>query len=181
VKALALLAAAVVAITTTQHPTLLKAGTRFTCVLATPVDSATAKRGDTFVLRVNDDAMPALYGAVIRGHVTHVAQPRGLDRAEIGFLFDNITFVDRSSELIRAYVVSPNVTQRVASTPAPVRAYVPGAPNASTIVWQTQLGPKTTQTAQTGGYAYASRSGSPLVVAVGTQVTLVLASDLRIP
>jgi hypothetical protein len=178
----AMLAAVMVAITTTQHPTIIKANTRVACVLATPVDSATAKAGDEFVLRVNDDSQPSLYGAVIRGHITRVVQPHGLDRAEIAFLFDNITFINHTREPIRAYVISPNVSQRTASTPAPVSAYVPpGAPKPSTIVWQTQLGPKSTASAQTGGYAYASKNGAPIVAPAGAAVTLELASDLHTP
>ncbi|HTU70149.1 MAG TPA: hypothetical protein VMF11_07480 [Candidatus Baltobacteraceae bacterium] len=184
------LAAVIIAITTVQHPTLLRAGTRIQCVLGTTVDSSTARSGDEFILRVADDAHPSLYGAVIQGHITHVRQARGILPAEIAFWFDDITFLDRTREPIRAYVIAPNVTQRVAvppqaAVPPPGPPRLPntqsGPPARSTIVWQTQIGTRAGQTAQTGGVAYAAKTGVPLVARQGMLVTIELASDLTTP
>jgi hypothetical protein len=192
---LALLAAFVLAITTVPHPTTIKAGTRIACVMETAVNSSTAQAGDTFTLRVNDPAFPLLAGSIIQGHVTHVYQPRGFDRAEIAFLFDKIVFPNQSRQSIRAFVVSRNVVQRTAkSAPPPSSLYGPmtmpntvGPPNQSTMVWSMNINrhgssaPSQTQTAQTGGYAYAPTPHKPIVVQAGTPVTLQLASDLQTP
>ena len=183
-KLAAIVATLVVALTTVQHPTLLKAGTRIACTLVTAVNSSHAQSGDVFKLRVNDPAHPYLEGAVIEGHVTRVWQPRGLQRAEIGFLFDDITFVNHTKTPIRAYVISANVVQRDTSrTPMPVpnqAAMAVRGPSPNTIVWSATLGPKPAQSAQTGGFAYASKAG-PLIVAAGSPVTIELASDLTTP
>jgi hypothetical protein len=185
VKLAAILAAALVALTTVQHPTTIKAGTRIACLLVTAVDSTKAQSGDVFKLKVEDPAHPYLDGAVIEGHVTRVWQARGLQRAEIAFLFDDITFVNNTKTPIRAYVVSENVVQRTTHTPQPAMpnqaAMAVKGPSPSTIVWSTTLGPKPAQTSQTGGYAYASRGGVPLVVSAGSAVTIQLASDLTTP
>jgi len=182
VNLLAALAAVVVAITTTTTSTTIKAHTRIMCVLGTTVDSSTAKRGDEFILRVDDDAQPSLYGAVIQGHVTRVIQPHGIEPAEIAFLFDKITFLDHTSTQFRGFVVSANVVQHTTSTPGAMPPpKIPGAPPSSSIVWETQLGPRNTSTAQTGGIAYASRTGRPLVAKAGSPVTIELASDLQTP
>ncbi len=188
-SALATLAALVLAVTTLSQPTTLKAGTKIECVLQSTVDSRTAKAGDTFTLHVNDPSHPALAGARIKGHVTRVNGPFGMQPAEIAFLFDSITFASGAKEPIRAFVVSRNVVQRNATGPgAPVPPPGPvrmpntvGPPNQSTMAWSTQLGPKTQQTAQTGGYAYAASTTKPLVVQAGTPVTIDLASDLQVP
>lgn len=153
------------------------------------VDSSTAQAGDTFTLEVNDPSQPALAGARIRGHITHVSPPRGLQRAEIAFLFDSIRFAGGSRVPIRAYVLSRNVVQRNATgpgaplpPPGPVRLpNTVGPPNQSTMVWSTQLGPKPQGGAQTGGFAYAPNPHTPLVVEAGTPVTIQLASDLQVP
>ncbi len=190
---LAGLAALVLAVTTLQQPTTLKAGTRIACVMETAVNSSTASAGDTFKLRVNDPAFPQLAGAVIHGHVTHVYQPHGLERAEIAFLFDNIVFTSGARVPIRAFVVSRNVVQRTATGPGaplppPGTVSLPntvGPPNQSTMVWSMnlnlhgQIAPSTT--AQTGGFAYAPDRRKPIVVQAGTPVTLQLASDLQTP
>jgi len=177
----AAVAAVVVAITTTTTTTTIKAHTRILCVLGTTVDSSTAKPGDEFILRVNDDGQPALYGAVIQGHITRVTSQHGIEPAEIAFLFDTITFLNHTSAPFRGFVVSANVVQHTTRTPGAVPPpNVPGPP-ASSIVWETQLGPKNTPAGQTGGIAYASSSGRPLVAKAGSPVTIELASDLQTP
>ena len=188
---LAALAAFVLAITTMQHSTTLKAGTRLSCVMETAIDSNTAQAGDTFTLRVTDPSYPLLDGSIVHGHVTHVYPPRGLERAEIAFLFDKIVFPDKSREPIRAFVVSRNVVQRTASGPGvplppPGPVTMPntvGPPNQSTMVWSTTFGGSSapSQTAQTGGFAYAPERHKPIVVQAGTPVTLQLASNLQTP
>ncbi|HTC30049.1 MAG TPA: hypothetical protein VK702_04935 [Candidatus Acidoferrum sp.] len=191
---IAALAAFVLAITTLQHATTLKAGARIACVMETAIDSAHAQAGDTFKLRVTDPSYPLLDGSIIHGHITHVYQPHGLDRAEIAFLFDNIVFPNKSREPIRAFVVSRNVVQRTANSQPPPSLYGPvtmpntvGPPNQSTMVWSTNFrvgggGNKAAApTAQTGGYAYAAAQNKPIVVQAGTPATIQLASDLQTP
>jgi hypothetical protein len=188
-NALAVVAAFVLGVTTLTQPVTLKSGTRIACVMHSAVDSRTAQAGDTFTLHVNDPSQPELAGARIKGHVTRVYSPRGLQRAEIAFLFDSITFASGANEPIRAYVVSRNVVRRNATGPgAPLPPPGPftmpntvGPPNQSTMVWSTTLGPKAPQTSQTGGFAYAPGRNTPLVVQAGTPVVIELASDLQVP
>jgi len=185
----AVLTAVVLAVTTLTQPTTLKAGTKIAVVMQNPIDSSTAQAGDTFTLDVHDPSLPGLAGAKIKGHITRVYAPRGFQPAELAFLFDSITFASGAKEPIRAYVLSRNIVQRNATGPgAPLPPPGPvampntvGPPNQSTMVWSTQLGPKTQQTAQTGGYAYASDRHKPLVIQAGTPGTIELASDLQVP
>jgi hypothetical protein len=188
-NALAVLLALVLGVTTLTQPITLKAGTKIAVVMQSAIDSRTSQSGDTFTLRVNDPSEPALAGARIKGHITRVNGPFGMQPAEIAFLFDSITFASGAKEPIRAFVVSRNVVQRNATgpgapAPPPGPFHMPntvGPPNQSTMVWSTQLGPKTQQTSQTGGFAYASSTGKPLVVQAGTPGTIQLASDLQVP
>jgi hypothetical protein len=188
-NAFEMLATVVLAVTTLTQPVTLKSGTKIAVVMQTAIDSRTAQAGDTFTVAVDDPSEPALAGARIKGHVTRVYSPHGFQRAEIAFLFDSITFASGAKEPIRAYVVSRNIVQRNATgpgvpVPPPGPVTMPntvGPPNQSTMVWSTQLGPKTQATAQTGGYAYASDRDKPLVVQAGTPGTIELASDLQVP
>ncbi len=192
---LAALATVVLGVTTLTQPTTLKAGTRISCVMETAVNSSTAQAGDTFKLSVKDPALPSLAGAVIHGHITHVYQPHGFERAEIAFLFDTIVFSDGARVPIRAFVVSRNVVQRTATGPgAPLPPPGPvsmpntvGPPNQSSMIWSMNMNlggggsSSPSQTAQTGGFAYASERRKPIVVQVGAPVTLQLASSLQTP
>lgn len=188
-NAAAVIAAVLLGVTTLSQPVTLKSGTKIACVMQTAVDSRTAQHGDTFTLHVSDPSQPELAGAQITGHITRVYAARGTQPAEIAFLFDSITFASGAKEPIRAYVVSRNVVQRNATGPgAPVPPPGPirmpntvGPPNQSTMVWSTQLGPKTQETSQTGGFAYASDRSKPLVVQAGTPVVIQLASSLQVP
>ena len=176
------LAAALIAVTNVNTASVIKANTRILCELATTIDSRTAQPGDTFTLLVTDQNQPLLRGAYIQGHITSVVQAGGLHRSRMRFLLDTITFASKAREPIYAFVVGANVVQHVASSPPPVSALPtgrPGIPNS--IVWQTQLGPKTKNTAQTGGEVDASRSGAPVVAQAGTAVTVELASNLTVP
>jgi hypothetical protein len=186
---MAVLLALVLGVTTLSQPVTLKTGTKISCILQTDVDSRTAQAGDVLTLHVNDPSQPGLAGARINGHITRVNGPFGMQPAEIAFLFDSITFASGAKEPIRAFVVSRNVVQRNATGPgAPVPPPGPvrmpntvGPPNQSTMAWSAQLGPKTQQTSQTGGYAYAASVKKPLVAHAGTPVTIDLASDLQVP
>jgi hypothetical protein len=180
---LVLVAPQVVAIVTQQHAATIKAGSYINCMLETPVDSSTDKAGDEFALLVTDPSYPSLHGAKIVGHFTSVEQPRGVNLARMDFLFDTITFVNGTTEPIRAYVVNkPNVVRRTATTPPPA-VTPPPAPfqaSSSTIVWQLKVGPKD-QTAATGGTGYATRPGAQIHVNEGSSVTIELASSLKLP
>lgn len=176
-----MIAVAVVATVNLTAPSVIKADTQITTHLQSAFDSRTAQRGDTFTLRVTDNSDPRLQGATIKGHITRVVQGGGMHGTEIHFLFDTITFASGATEQIRAFVVSPNVAHHVVRTPAPVSAVPtgrPGIPNST--VWETQLGPKTENTAATGGVAYAG-GGAPIVAEPGTPVRIELASDLKVP
>ena len=181
-------AALVLAITTTQHGNVLRAGTTFNVTVQTPIDSTTAKDGDDIVLVVNDPSYPTLRDAKITAHVTSVRQASSVRPASIGFLFDSITFGNGMKEQFRGYVVSPRVSKREQGTPMP--AAVHGmqashntyfAPSKSTVVWQTDLGKPKTQTAPTGGHGYSTGPGVPIHVVAGTPAKLELASDLKTP
>lgn len=175
----------VVSISTTQHGNVLHAGTRFTAVLQTPVDSTTAQPGDSIVLLVNDPSYPALRDAKITAHVTRVWSATNQRRAEIGFLFDTITFGNGMKEQFRGFVDNARVTHWVKRTPEP--ASVAGiqsnpylAPNPNTIVWQKLLGGGA-PTQPTGGHAYSRAAGIPIRVPAGAATKLELASDLKTP
>lgn len=188
-NAVAALVALVLGVTTLTQPVTLRSGTRIACVMQTAVDSSKAQAGDTFTLDVNDPSQPALAGARIRGHITHVNGPFGMQPAEIAFLFDSIRFASGARVPIRAYVLSRNVVQRNdtgpgAPLPPPGPVRLPntvGPPNQSTMAWSTTLGPKNQSGPQTGGFAYAQARNKPLVVQAGTPVTIQLASDLQVP
>ncbi|MHB8148467.1 MAG: hypothetical protein ACYDGM_14555 [Vulcanimicrobiaceae bacterium] len=181
------LASQTVAISNPPHVTALPKGARIACRLQTPVDSRTARVGETFELYAVDPTKPELRGAVIDGYVTDVTKPRGLVRARIGFLFSSIKFLNGMKEPIHAYVVSQNVVERntARATPRPP-GQAPGmssafAPSRSTIVFEMQLGPKTVPAGQTGGYIYAQKSGGTIHITKGTPVTVALTSRLQIP
>lgn len=173
-------AAVVLAAINLTAPSVVKAGTQIDTQLQTAVDSRTAQQGDVFTLRVTDSREPALNGATIKGHFTRVVQGGEMRGTEIHFLFDTITFASGASEQIRAFVVAPNVVRHVVTTPAPVSAVPtgrPGIPNST--VWETQIGPKTSDSSPTGGVAYAS--SGPIEAKPGTPVRIELASDLKVP
>lgn len=177
----------VVAISTTQHANVLRAGTTFNVLVQTPVDSTTAQVGDNIVLVVNDPTYPSMQNAKITAHITSVHNATSQRPARIGFLFDNIVFANGMKEQFRGYVDNPRVTQRTLSTPQPasVMGVQPNpafAPNPNTIVWKHDFGsPKTTNTQPTGGVGYSRGAGIPIHVAAGTPAKIQLASDLKTP
>lgn len=180
-------AAVVVAITTTQHANVLRAGTTFSVVVQSPIDSTTAQIGDDIVLVVNDPSYPAMQNAKITAHITSVHNATSQRPASIGFLFDNIVFANGMKEQFRGYVDNPRVTRRTMGTPQPasVMGVQPNpafAPNPNTIVWKHDFGKsKTTDTQPTGGHGYSRGAGIPIKVAAGTPAKLELASDLKTP
>ncbi len=179
-------AAVVVAISTTQHANVLRAGTVFNVVVQTRIDSTTAQIGDKIVLIANDPSYPTLRDAKITAHITSVHNATSQRPASIGFLFDNITFGNGLKEQFRGYVDNPRVTRRTLSTPQPASAMAvqpnPAfAPNPNTIVWKMDLGKPKTPTQPTGGHGYSRGAGIPIHVAVGTEAKLELASNLKTP
>jgi len=168
----------------------IPAGTKLRCVLAQNADSRTLTVGTSFVLQVDDPTQPALDGAAIHGDVTDVAQPRGLDRARIGFILTNIHFKDGKKQPIHAQVLAKNVTQtntaevrREAnkfSLPAmPMGTVTPG-PIAFQIHFSPGHRPSVTPppTGNSGGYVYAAKSNENIVIPAGTVVTIQLTSSL---
>ena len=142
---LAALATVVLGVTTLTQPTTLKAGTKIACVMQTAVDSRTAQAGDTFTLSVNDPSQPvACRRASFKGHITHVYQPHGFERAEIAFLFD--TIVSRTGRKgTDSSVCASRATSCSAMPRAQAHRYLRrdrsrmpntvGPPNQSTMVW----------------------------------------------
>ena len=180
-------AAVVVAISTTQHANVLKAGTTFNVVVQTPIDSSTAQVGDNIVLLVNDPSYPSMQNAKITAHITSVRDATSQRPAAIGFLFDTIVFGNGMKEQFRGYVDNPRISRRTQSTPQPasVMGVQPNpafAPNPNTIVWQHNFSkPKTTDTQPTGGHGYSKGPGISIKVAAGTPAKIELASDLKTP
>lgn len=178
---LRILASLVLAAVTLHQPVTLTAGTRIACALGTAIDSRHAQPGDTFRLHCGGNANDALNGATVTGHITNVVQPRG-GRARIAFYLDSIAFSNGASVPLRAFVVSPDVVRRRAPNPAYVPPLThPGPTPPSTMVWQTDLGPARRGGAASGGVAYGTRPGAPIVGRVGTPVTLELSAPLRVP
>lgn len=176
----------VVAISTTQHANVLRAGTKVNVVLQTAVDSTTAQVGDNIVLLVNDPSYPSMENAKITAHITSVRNATSQRPASIGFLFDSISFGNGMKEQFRGYVDNPRITRRTENTPQPASAVglQPNpafAPNPNTIVWKMDLGKPKTQTQPTGGHGYSKGPGIPIHVVAGTPATVELASDLKTP
>ena len=180
-------AAIVVAIATTQHANVLRAGTTFNVTVQTPIDSTTAQVGDEIVLVANDPSYPTLRDAKITAHITSVRSATSQRPASIGFLFDTIAFGNGKKEQFRGYVVNPRFARVTQGTPQPAAAMPGGgqntyfAPSSSTIVWKMDLGKPKTQTQPTGGHGYSTGPGVPIHVVAGTPARLELASDLNTP
>ena len=187
-----------IGVTTTQHPTSLKAFTTIGTTLNTTIDSTQAQPGDTFQLTVDDPRFAWLQGATIQGHFTRIKPSSGVDPASITFLFDTITFINGTKEPFRGFVLSNQVVNHTAGTPQPAAVAVATpysqsrfAPSSSTIAWQRNIGGGGQSsgtgkygghtTAQTGGIGYARKPGVPINVPKGTQVLVQLASDLKTP
>jgi hypothetical protein len=169
------------------------AGTKIACVLDTPVNSATAKYGDKFTLRVVDTSHPALVGAKVVGWVSEVSQPSGLNRAKISFFLTTIHLSNGEKKSISAYVVNKGVVQYNPAGAQAVRKQLMTAPMPNGVVtpgpvaWQMNFGGGGSPSVSTrpsgtlGGTVYAQSAHEPIVIAAGTSVTIELQQDLKIP
>ena len=171
----------------------IPAGTKIRCVLAENLDSRTLVAGDGFLLRIDDPQVAAVDQGWIKGHVTDVAQPHGLDRARIGFVLTNIRLRTGQRTTIHATVLGENVTQvdmavvkrerdKFLLPQLPVGTVTPG-PVAFAITFRAGSRPSVTPppTAATGGYIYAAKSNENIVMPAGTPVTIKLTSTLALP
>jgi hypothetical protein len=187
-------AALVPALATTFIPSqTLKAGTRIACALEARFDSSKAAYGDKFKLQIVDTTFPALHGGWITGWITDVQQPKGLDRARVGFFLTTIHLPNGSKKSITAYVVNKGVVQYNPSQQYAARQQLPpmaGVPNGTLtpgpVAWQMRIGngPSTVkhhQSGTLGGYIYGTSAHEPIIVPAGTSVTVELAENLTIP
>jgi hypothetical protein len=183
--------AAALAVTTVSRT--IPAGTKIHCVLAQNVDSRTLTAGTGFLLRIDDPQLPALDGGWIKGHVTGVEQPHGLERARIGFVLTNIRLRNGQRTGIHAEVLAENVTQvdmaavkrerdKFLLPRLPVGTVTPG-PVMFAIILREGSKPSVTPppAAADGGYVYAAKSNENIVIAAGTPVTIKLTSNLALP
>ncbi|HEY1974955.1 MAG TPA: hypothetical protein VGG89_00230 [Candidatus Baltobacteraceae bacterium] len=166
------------------------AGTKLHCVLADNIDSRTLIAGTGFLLRVDDPSQGALDEAWIKGHVTDVAQPQGLDRARIGFVLSNIRLRNGERAGIHAEVLGENITQIDMAAvkrerekfllPAMPRGTVTPGPIAFQITFREGSKPSVTPppSVANGGYIYAAKSNENIVMPAGTPVTIKLTSNL---
>lgn len=172
-----------------------KAGTKIATSLDESFNSATAKYGDEFKLKVTDTTYPALHGAEIHGWITEVVQPSGSTRTKVGFFLTNIVLPNGTKKPIVAYVVSKRVTpfnpagQSAARQQMMTAGTVPdGFMTPGPIAWQARIGsgnggvsvsnrPSTT----VGGYIYAQADNEPIIVPKGQPVTIELQQNLTIP
>ncbi len=170
----------------------VRAGTRIACVLDKPVNSATAKYGDEFQLRVVDTSHPALAGSKIVGYIAGVTQPSGLDRAKMSFFLTSIHLANGTKKSISAYVVNKGVVNYnpVAQQAArqPMTAPMPnGVVTPGPVAWQMNIGGGGSVSVSNrpsgllGGTVYAKNAHEPIVVPAGTPVTVELQQDLTIP
>lgn len=170
-----------------------KAGTRFQCVLEEHLDSSKLAYGDKFRLRVVDTSFPALHGAYIVGWITDVKQPKGTDRARVGFFLTTIHLANGKKKSISAYVVNRGVVQINPAAQYQQRqrlSPMTGVPNGTVtpgpIAWQMRLGSGSStvrreQSGTLGGYIYGQNANEPIVVNAGTSVTVELAENLTVP
>ena len=178
------------AVTTTKP--VIPSGTKFRAVLHKGIDSRTLTEGTNFVLHVDEPTQPALDGATIHGHITDVAQPGGIDRARIGFVFDYIKFQDGTRAPIHVQVLSKNVTQtnsaevrkeaaKFSLPPMPVGTVTPG-PIAWQMTFRRGASPSYTPkpSGLSGGYVYAANSNENIVIPPGTPVTMQLTNSLTV-
>jgi hypothetical protein len=197
VRFAAVLAAAAVLLASADATTFVqsqtfKAGTKIACVLEETVNSAQLSVGSEFRLRVVDTAHPVLVGAVIRGFITDVTQPSGLNRARIGFLLYTIKLTDGKVKNIQAYVVNRAVVAYNPAAQYEQRQQAPsglpyGTVTPGPIAWQMRIGsggPSTvsrTSSPSLGGYVYAKNSHEAIVAPAGISVTVELAGALTVP
>jgi hypothetical protein len=170
----------------------IRAGTKIACVTDENFNSANAKYGDTFKLRVVDTSHPGLAGSEIIGYVSEVTQPSGLNKAKVTFFLTTIRLSNGEKKPITAYVVNRRVVQY---NPAAVQAYrqqmsapMPnGFLTPGPVAWQMQIGGGGSPTISTrpsgtvGGTVYAQNTHEPIIVPANTAVTIELQQNLTIP
>jgi hypothetical protein len=196
VRFAAVLAAAAVLLASADATTFVqsqtfKTGTKIACVLEEAVNSAQLTVGSEFRLKVVDTSHPALVGSVIRGFVTDVTQPSGLNRARIGFLLYTIKLTNGKVKNIEAYVVNRAVVAYNPAAQYQQRQQAPsglpyGTVTPGPIAWQMRIGGAPSTVSQSsspslGGYVYAKNSHEAIVVPAGVSVTVELASPLTVP
>ena len=171
----------------------IKAGTKIACVLDETFNSANAKYGDKFKLRIVDTSHPGLVGGHITGWVTEVEQPSGLNKAKVTFFLTTIHLSNGEKKPISAYVVNKRVVQY---DPAAIQAYrqqqmtapMPnGVVTPGPIAWQMKIGGGGSPTISNrpsgtvGGTIYAQNTNEPIIIPANTSVTIELQQDLTIP
>lgn len=170
----------------------IKAGTKIACVTGAAFNSANAKYGDTFELRVVDTSHPVLEGSNVLGYITDVRQPSGVNRARVGFWLTSIRLTNGKKKTISAFVVSKRVVAMNAGADyashqqmqpvLPVGTVTPGP-----IAWQMRIGggdkPQISNhpSGLLGGYIYATNSHETIMIPAGQSVTVQLQQDLTIP
>lgn len=192
VSGVAIFSSSTMASAVTIEKGMIPAGAVIHAVLGQAVDSRTLTEGTSFQLIIDEPTTPAIDGASIHGDVTDVAQPRGLDRARIGFVLTNIQFKNGKKEPFHGQVLSKNVTyvntaearreaNRFKLPSMPMNTVTPGP-----IAWQMtfRAGSKPSYTpppaGNSGGYVYAANSNENIVIPAGTPVTIKLTSNLAL-
>jgi hypothetical protein len=170
-----------------------KAGTRIQCALEERLDSTKLAYGDTFKLRIVDTSYPALHGSYIVGWITDVKQPKGADRARVGFYLTTLHLRNGQEKSISAYVVNKRVVQinpaaqyKQRQQLSPMTGVPYGTVTPGPIAWQMRLGsgPSTvreSESATLGGYVYGLDEHEPIIVPANTPVTIELSANLTIP
>lgn len=169
----------------------IRAGTKINCVLDMAINSATAKYGDKFKLRVVDTSHPALVGSHITGWITEVTQPSGMDRAKVTFFLTTIHLSNGTKKSISAYVVNRRVTPYNPGAVQAARNIPPPMPNGvltpGPVAWQMNFGGSakpaisTRPSGSLGGTIYAQNAHEPIIIPAGQSVTIELQQDLTIP
>jgi len=169
-----------------------RTGTKIACVLEESINSAQLTVGSEFKLKVVDTSHTVLVGSVIRGFVTDVSQPAGLNRARIGFLLYTIKLPNGKVKNIQAYVVNREVvpynpaaqyqSRQQVNYGVPYGTVTPGP-----IAWQMRITPGRPSSVSEntppslGGYIYARTSHEAIVIPSGVSVTVELAANLTVP
>jgi hypothetical protein len=169
-----------------------RAGTKIACVLDKEFDSASAKYGDEFKLRIVDTSHPGLVGAKVYGYVTEVDQPSGINHAKVTFFLTSIHLPNGTHKPISAYVVNSRVVRynpaAVQASRQSAAAVMPhGVVTPGPIAWQMNFGGSGSPSISNrpsgtlGGTVYAANTHEAIVVPAGTPVTIELQQNLTIP
>jgi hypothetical protein len=149
--------------------------------------------GERFTFRVIEPyprGAGRLAGARVCAYVTDVTRPGGGIRARIGFVFARIIFSNGAAEPISAYVDDISFVQRRPADFAPrdVTGVSPygvgnlprlGGRLQNDVLAEIEIGPKPLR--PTGGYAYAERGGTELLLPENHAYDVELARGLILP